>query len=236
MRFFPIVPRNAPPDDLAKYLALYDAQAEALLASYSVAVHPEWDLNVPVPVMRSGGGLSGTQASTRALQNMLITNMRLSGLRDVGQPLGADPTYITDSSGNLIVSAVWAQRAMNGVLLPLQVDGVAGAGTAAALTEYWRRIGGASTGIAPSVTLRGTSLLHPGRVKMSPGMASRLSQHTQVADPPPPSHALPLPVEEEPVLGPVLPLPLEPSASGSPTTILAVLIGVVTLAWLVRRG
>lgn len=231
MRFFPLVPRNAPPDDLAKYLALYDAQAEGLLASYGASVHPEWDINVPAPVMRSGGGLSGVQASTRALESMLITNMRFAGLRDVGQPLGPDPTYITDSNGNVIVSAVWAQRGMNAVGLPLQVDGVAGRGTAAALATYWARIG-ASSGIAPSVTVRGTSLAHPGRVKMSPGMVTRLSQHAQVVDPPPPS-ALP-PVED--TLGPIEPLPLEPTPGGSPAAIVAVVIGVLTLAWMARRA
>lgn len=158
MRLFPLVPTNVPMrsaylepggvkplrppgvDELDRYLSLYNAEAEGLLASYGAGVHPEWDINVRAPVMWNGGGLSGAEGlgrrivshmqATRPLYGVETRNVHLSGvetrnvklsgfrlrssLDDVGQPMGVDPTsFVNQQAGTTLVSAMWAQRAAN---------------------------------------------------------------------------------------------------------------------------
>jgi hypothetical protein len=71
MRFFPIVPRNVPVDDLAQYLEPFDQERAALATvldqSAAGRLHAEWDINPPPPVMRAGWGPSGHRVSQYAL-------------------------------------------------------------------------------------------------------------------------------------------------------------------------
>lgn len=221
MPFFPIVPRNAPPDDLAKYLKLYDQEAQGLYAAtrpgYGVAPHPEWDVNPPLPVLRELRGLEA--AAWRA---------RPGGLRDIGQPLGDDPERITDSQHNVIVSATWAQRAMNASGRRIAVDGSMGTHTLAALMDYWSSIGGERVGPSPIITVRGGTLTQPGRVKISSTMYSTLPMLVQVADPtpppPPPTHTSPPPADPGP-----------PPSGGSSGGVFLLLAALGGAAWYASR-
>lgn len=169
-RFFPVVPQNAPPDDLAVYLTMYAREQGALYRSETSGAKPnayEHFVNPSFPKMRALKGLAGF------------------GI--VGQVIGADPSAIVDSTGNLIVSAVWLQRALNAAGIATGVDGVVGPQTMTNVVAAWRNLT-ASNGTQPSLQVTGSSISAPGHVKIPPALAGVLAAYTQVADPPPVSH------------------------------------------------
>jgi len=194
-RFFPIVPQNAPPDDLSSYLDMYAHEAGAYYRSQTSGAPPngyEKFVNPPFPRMRTLRGLG------------------LASFGIVGQPTGRDPTSLADSNGNPIVSAVWLQRALNAAGVgPLQVDGVAGPATLTAALAFWRMNG--SAGTAPTVQVVGTSVDHPGHVKITSGMENILSAVGQVADPAPPPRQTPA---QPPVTDSIFVPPAAVSSSG----------------------
>lgn len=179
-RFFPVVPRNVPPDDLSSYLWMYADEAGAYRASQDsrAAQHAEWFVNTRMPVMRT-----------------------LQGLGNVGQPLGQDPTAtVNRQSGIMYVSAMWAQRAANAFLATvgaslIQVDGVVGGQTLTALRfvelRWYASLTGSAVQPDTGQTMLGTTPM-PTRsgsgVALPLNFGNYLAGLTQVADPPPVSH------------------------------------------------
>ena len=224
-RFFPVIPRNAPPDNLDQYLQLYASEAGAFLASQrSTSVNRvESYVNTTIPRMRTLEGL-GQLGVGRALA-------------DIGQPLGLDPNRITDSNGNSLVSAIWIQRGINALRATdgqfdlLAVDGIAGDRTQTNLRRLFAFIGGGSTGIEPVITNRGTRAT-PGTVRISPRMQTVLANARQVADPPvAPRTTTPAPSAPEPE---DIPLFAPPPAVASSSGLLA-LGAVAVLGWMFMR-
>jgi hypothetical protein len=116
-----VAPRNAPPDDLDAYLALWRSQARAFVQGQEGPNHAEWDVNTRLPRMRNLRGLSA--------------------FFGVGDILGPDTTLTFPSTGVAQVSATWAQRAINASYASLDrptrvaVDGIAGPQTLNALKD-----------------------------------------------------------------------------------------------------
>lgn len=176
-RFFPVVPRNVPSDNLDSYLRMYADEAGAFRASQrsSGEAHAERFVNTRMPVMRT-----------------------LQGLGLVGQPIGQDPTALVNrQAGLMFVNATWAQRAANAALVsigasPIQVDGVIGGETIRALRFLTLRYvssmthtavepdtGQATVGGLPMPTRSGSG------VGIAVDLGNDLATLRQVADPAP---------------------------------------------------
>lgn len=176
-RFFPVIPRNVPADNLDSYLRMYADEAGAFRDSQrsSGETHAEWFVNTRMPVMRT-----------------------LQGLGIVGQPIGDDPMRATNLQASTeLVDATWAQRAANAALAvigaaPIQVDGLPGTQTITTLRFLMLRWYAAQshTAVAPDTgqTTVG-SFPMPFRsgthtVTMANAFYRFLTGLTQVADPP----------------------------------------------------
>jgi hypothetical protein len=195
MRFFPIVPRNVPEDDLASYLRPFNEERAALVsvmdASAAGKLHSEWDINPPPPVMRAG--LSGLSTLSGYGLDRAFGGAQCGDMPDLGQPMGRDPRAVDDAArGITVVPTVWAQRAANSAVnfgavigARLLVDGRAGGRTQALLASIRLQLLAAlPTPIPadPSFTAPIT-IIDSGHIAMPRRMAFELSQGRRVADP-----------------------------------------------------
>jgi len=151
-------PRNAPPDDLDSYLDLWQRSASAYASSYGLPNGAEWDINLPIPQMRTLEGLFGV-GDALGFDSASYATVRV-----------APPYQVGDIK---IVPALWAQRGLNASGIRTVTDSAAGPVTLANLRAFVtrHRLGGP----APSIVDR-------GHVSMSAAMEQALASLTQVPD------------------------------------------------------
>jgi hypothetical protein len=238
--YFPIVPRNAPPDDLRSYLDLYSREAVGMQMTDAPS-HAEWDVNLPIPRMRQRWGTERSQLAAPVITPLMLNGVGLRELREfsggarfagVGEPLGTDPSLSFPSTGVAKVSALWAQRGVNawfaahGRSTRIATDNVVGTETLNALRAV--RLAWLATLPTPLPTSpRVVSMpAASGRnaVTMAGDLASALSRLMQVADP----AASSAPPEE---------LPPDPSVHqrASSSVVVAVALGIGAAMWFGRR-
>lgn len=224
--YFPIVPQNAPPDDLASYLELYSRAAVGMQPRVGPS-HAEWDVNLPIPRMRALEGLR-----------------ELRGFGAVGEPLGVDgASYDTPRVappyrlGDIrIVPAFWAQRAINaaygalGQATRVVTDGVAGPQTLSAMKALRLRYIAdlARAGVTGAVAM--PTIVDRGHLSMDREMEVAMSRYNQVADVAArPATTAPAPTPEPDVVV----APESGGASGG--IVLAVALGIGAAMWFGRR-
>lgn len=135
---FPIVPRNAPPDNLRSYLELYSREAYGMVG-HPALTHAEWDVNLPIPRMRALRGLGTVYAGPVITEMQVEGAFGFRGLGSLGAPVGTDPTLSFPTPGVAKVSTLWAQRGANawyaarGRATRVVTDGISGPQTLNAL-------------------------------------------------------------------------------------------------------
>ncbi len=214
--WFPIVPRNAPPDDLRSYLDLYSREAVAM-REVTGPSHAEWDVNLPIPKMRELRGLERS------------FSMGVFGA--IGEALGSDPALRFPTPGVAVVSALWAQRALNaayaerGLATRVATDGISGSQTLNALRALhalWIAEQPRPLSTSPRV-VAAPAIVDRRHVSMAGDLYGALTTLSQVADPTPSSPA------SDPALDPA------PSAGASSGVVLAVALGLGAAMWFGRR-
>lgn len=201
-----VAPRNAPPDDLSSYLALWNSQAAAYVESQAGPDHGEWDVNTRIPRMRNLRGLAAFFGVGDRLD--------FDGA-SYDYPNPATPYRLGDIR---IVPTFWAQRGLNAAGISTVTDGVSGPNTLAGLRAFKTRF--RLEGAAPAIYDR-------THISMSKEMEQALASLTQVADVSASTPATPAPAP--------LPTPAPSSGSSAAPLLIAIGLGVAGAVYFGRN-